>query len=67
LRDEPRLAALSFGSGAERKRLGALSRHDSYRRSRRQPDLGKTVDRDGKPKINEVTKGHEDPLGWTSA
>ena len=32
-----------------------------------QPDLGKKVDRDGKPKINEVTKQQEDPLGWIAA
>ena len=31
------------------------------------PDLGKKVDRDGKPKINEVTKKQEDPLGWIAA
>jgi amino acid transporter len=32
-----------------------------------QPDLGKKVDRDGKPKINEVTKQQEDSLGWIAA
>jgi amino acid transporter len=28
------------------------------------PDLSKKVDSEGKPKINEVTKAQEDPLGW---
>ena len=31
------------------------------------PELGKKFDRDGQPKINEVTKAQEDPLGWVAA
>jgi amino acid transporter len=31
------------------------------------PDLSKKVDREGHPKINEVTKSQEDPLGWVAA
>ncbi len=31
------------------------------------PELGKKFDREGKPKINEVTKRQEDPLGWVAA
>jgi amino acid transporter len=31
------------------------------------PELGKKVDREGHPKINEVTKTQEDPLGWVAA
>jgi amino acid transporter len=31
------------------------------------PELGKKMDRDGKPKQNEVTKQQEDPLGWLAA
>ncbi|HVX14848.1 MAG TPA: APC family permease [Pirellulales bacterium] len=30
-------------------------------------DLGKKCDRDGAPRINEVTKAQEDPLGWVGA
>src|SRR5262249_10785888 len=31
------------------------------------PNLGKKVDREGKPRINEVTEAQEDPLGWIAA
>jgi amino acid transporter len=31
------------------------------------PELGKKFDRESKPKINEVTKAQEDPLGWVAA
>ncbi len=31
------------------------------------PELAKKVDREGKPKINEVTNKQEDPLGWVAA
>jgi hypothetical protein len=31
------------------------------------PELGKKFDREGKPRINEVTKAQEDPLGWVAA
>jgi amino acid transporter len=31
------------------------------------PELGKKLDREGQPKINEVTKTQEDPLGWVAA
>ena len=31
------------------------------------PDLGKKVDREGRPKVNEVTGSQEDPLGWVAA
>jgi amino acid transporter len=31
------------------------------------PDLGKKFDRDGQPKINEVTRAQEDPQGWVAA
>ena len=30
------------------------------------PDFSKKVDRQGQPKINEVTKQQEDPLGWVA-
>jgi amino acid transporter len=31
------------------------------------PELGKKFDREGKPRINEVTKAQEDPLGWVAS
>ena len=31
------------------------------------PELGRKVDLEGKPEINEVTKKQEDPLGWVAS
>jgi amino acid transporter len=48
--------------------LATLAVHpETQKRPPLTPELGKKVDRDGKPKINEVTKTQEDPLGWVAA
>ncbi len=31
------------------------------------PELGRKVDREGKPRINPITKTQEDPLGWLAS
>jgi amino acid transporter len=42
-------------------------RPDTPKLSPAAPELGKKFDRDGQPKINEVTRAQEDPLGWVAA
>ena len=44
-----------------------VARPETRRLPAWEPELGKKVDRDGKPEINEVTKQQNDPIGWIAA